>query len=991
MWRGAERVALAPKCFDLLCLLAARAGEIVAKDEVVAALWRDTHVGDGTLKVLVRELRTALGDDATRPQYIETVHRRGYRFVAPVERVTANPAALLGRSGELAALHAHLARAAEGERRVVFLAGEAGIGKTLLVESFVAGLPPATPVAIGQCLDHYGGGEAYLPILDALARLRRGPAAAALQAVLQRVAPSWLRSLGSVVPGGGAATAVEATRERMLREMAEALELLSDGAPLVLVLEDLHWSDPSTLDLLALVAHRRGPARLLLVGTYRPVDAIVAEHRLRSVIQRLTQQRLAVELPLGPLAAADVESYLRQRLDAPSLPPGLAAAVFERTAGQPLFVVSLVDHLLERGWLRPGGDGAMLTVPATQIAAELPDGLREMIEQQLAAVPLPALEVLATASLVGDEFAAAAVAAALDADHEHVEAVCEGEARRGQFLRPLGSRELPDGGLSEHYGFVHAVQRDVLARRLASARRVALHHRLGEWLEAIGAAPGEVASHFHDGAGAGGAGKAVQHSLRAAERARELLAFAEAGAHYERALAAMALLPDRDSGLHADILIALGEVRERSGQLGRAADAFTEAAALARGAGNARRLAHAALGLGRGHQLVGSPEPALTALLEEALAALPDGDSSERACLLARLDAALSPIVGGHERRAALRAAAAAMARRLGDVETRLRVLQYARWGFSGDGDPDQLRAGAAELAALAERAAGSEQSLHLQLLQLGHLAELGDMDAARDLLARFGRRADDAGIPWFRWFTLRLASMYAAQDGRFDDAERLARDGAAFGERMDHPNVRPLLAAQLLALDLLRGRFDVVATRLDHYLARAAGQPLLRAQLAYALLGAGDAAGARRHLTLLAADDFAAIPRDSVWLAALAYLSEVCAGLDDAPRAGALERLLAPFADRIIGAGPGVASLGHGARYRALLAATLGRDAEALRHLDTARSAHERMGARPWLAYTLRDEAMVRERSGGDGSEARRRACQLADELGMAGLRAPL
>ena len=228
---------------------------------------------------------------------------------------------------------------------------------------------------------------------------------------------------------------------------------------------------------------------------------------------------------------------------------------------------------------------------------------------------------------------------------------------------------------------------------------------------------------------------------------------------------------------------------------------------------------------------------------------------------------------------------------------------------------------------------------------------------------------------------------MYALQDGHFDDGERLAREAAAVGERMDHPNVRPVLAAQLLASDLLRGRFEAAATRLDRYLARAPAQPLLRAQLAYALLGAGDAAGARQQLALLAADDFAAIPRDSVWLVALAHLAEVCAGLADAARAAVLERLLAPFADRVIGAGPGVASLGHGARYRALLAATLGRDDDALRHCAAARVAHEHMSARPWLAYTLRDEAALRERGGGGGSEARRRARQLAAELGMTGL----
>lgn len=982
LWLGTERVRLAPKCFDLLCLLAGRAGEIVAKQELIAAIWPDTHVGDGTLKVLMRELRTALGDDAAQPRYIETVQRRGYRFVAATE--SAAPArGAPGRDPELAALATHLTRAEAGERQVVFVAGEAGIGKTLLVETFLAGLPATCAVAVGQCLDHFGGGEAYLPLLDALTRLGRGPSGDAVRQVLGDRAPSWMGSL----PGWQPSPPRGDTRERMLREMAEGLEALSEGATLVLVLEDLHWSDPSTIDLLSLLAHRRAPARLLVIGTYRPVDAIIAEHRLRGVIHRLSQQRLGVELHLGPLPEAAVAAYLQQRLNGAALPAALVDALCERTAGQPLFLVSLVDHLLQRRWLEVEAGGATLTVPAERIASELPDDVRELIEQQLALLPAEAREVLAAASLAGDEFAAAAVAAGLAADHQQIEAVCEGEVRRGQFLRPLGSRELPDGTLSERYAFVHTLQRDVLGRTLASAQRVTVHQRLGAWLEATGAPAAEVARHFHDGAGGADTAKAVHHSRRAAERARELLAFAEAAAHYERAVAALVQAGDADAAVHADLLIALGEVRERNGQLARAAEAFTAAADLARRAGASDQLARAALGLGRGHQLVGRAEPALTALLEEALAALPDHDSGERAGLLARLDAALSPIAGNHERRAALRREAAAMARRVGDVETRLRVLQYARWGFNGDGDPDQLRAAAAELAGLVERAAGSEQALHLQLLQLGHLAELGDMDAARDLLERFGRRADDAGIPWFRWFTLRLRAMHALQDGRFADTAELARAAAAFGERMDHPNVRPLLAAQLLALDLLQGRAAEVATRLERYLAQSPAQPLLRAQLAHARCAAGDLHAARRELALLAADDFAAIPRDSVWLAALAHLAEVCAAVGDRRHAATIDALLAPYADRIIGAGSGVASLGHGARYRALLAATLGRDADARRLCAIARTAHERMSARPWLAYTLRDEARMRERMGEDGSAARQRAHQLANQLGMVGL----
>ena len=155
---------------------------------------------------------------------------------------------------------------------MVFVTGEAGLGKTTLVEAFVAELGTHGPLWIGhgQCVEHYGAGEAYLPVLEALGRLCRGPGGQELVALLGQQAPTWLVQMPGLVRAADLETLrrriVGATRERMLRELAEALELLTAQQPLVLVLEDLHWSDPSTLDLLAVLARRREPARLLLIG-----------------------------------------------------------------------------------------------------------------------------------------------------------------------------------------------------------------------------------------------------------------------------------------------------------------------------------------------------------------------------------------------------------------------------------------------------------------------------------------------------------------------------------------------------------------------------------------------------------------------------------------------------------------------------------------------------------------------------------------------------
>ena len=174
-----------------------------------------------------------------------------------------------------------------------FLTGEAGVGKTALVEAFVAQVAAAGAVWIGhgQCIDQYGTGEAYLPVLEALGRLCRGPQGAHVLAWLRQQAPSWLAQMPAVLPVAEREAilrlAGDATQARMLRELAEALEVLTAEQPLLLVLEDLHWSDAATLEWLAYVARRRDPARLLVLATYRPAEARVAAHSIDALVQDL--------------------------------------------------------------------------------------------------------------------------------------------------------------------------------------------------------------------------------------------------------------------------------------------------------------------------------------------------------------------------------------------------------------------------------------------------------------------------------------------------------------------------------------------------------------------------------------------------------------------------------------------------------------------------------------------------------------------------------
>jgi predicted ATPase len=235
----------------------------VTKAELRQHVWGGTHVSDTVLRVCVQEIRAALGDAAAAPQYLETVEPQGYRF--RVGGVTDDPpprtaGPIVGRQQDVARLEDWFQRAAQGTRQLVFVSGDVGMGKTTVVDRFLAhgAAGSVGRIGRGQCAAHYGEGEPYLPVFEALWQLSHGPARDAILAVLRQYAPLWLVQL----PGLVSEPELErlqrqvagATPARMRRELAQALDVLTADAPLVLVLEDLQWSDPSTVDLLASLA-----------------------------------------------------------------------------------------------------------------------------------------------------------------------------------------------------------------------------------------------------------------------------------------------------------------------------------------------------------------------------------------------------------------------------------------------------------------------------------------------------------------------------------------------------------------------------------------------------------------------------------------------------------------------------------------------------------------------------------------------------------------
>ena len=465
---------------------------------------------------------------------------------------------LVGREPELAQLQHLFEKAVNGERQVVFVSGEAGIGKTTLIDAFLARLRERedVPVTAGQCVEQYGPGEAYLPLLEATARLCRGPGGEERIAALARYAPSWLAQLPSLLEPQDYERLqhrVQGTnRERMLREMAETAERFAATRAMVLVLEDLHWVDVSTLDWITYMARRRGATKLLILGTYRPADVLATNHPLHGVVQELWARGQCAVVPLAPLSEEAIAEYLTVRLNANVEARGVVSEqliplLYQRTSGNPLFLVNTVDDLIRQGVFAEEAEQGTPRPDAVKAISEgIPDTVRQLIERQLERLPEPERRLLEAASVVGVEFAAAEVAAGLLIEQETIEAACERLARTGHWLRTGGAAAWPDGTISGRYGFLHAVHHEVVYAQVAEVRRVHLHRRMAARKEAaygerVGEIAAELAVHFEVGRELI---RAVHFLGKAGETAMRRNAHQEAIAHFTRGLALLATFPD---------------------------------------------------------------------------------------------------------------------------------------------------------------------------------------------------------------------------------------------------------------------------------------------------------------------------------------------------------------------------------------------------------------------------------------------------------------
>jgi len=484
-------VPLAPTPFGVLCALVRQPGALLTTNALLDQVWGHQFVTDSVLRTAISELRTALDDDARKPRFIETVSRRGYRFIAATSAIVAaapgrvaenrlpQSTSFIGRTSALSRLLANWDLACAGQRKIAWVAGEPGIGKTTLIEHFIAGLGEVLCVR-GQCVEQYGSGEPYLPVLEALSQLCRSDPS--LVSLLRTVAPTWLLQLPWLSTPEERDTLrrdlAGASADRMLREMGEVLDRCGERRPLLLVTEDLHWSDRATIQLMDYIARRRGSAPLMWLGSFRLADVVALDHPLNRLRRELRLHRLSEEIVLDPFSESEVAEYLGKQAPSIARDEAFVRALHERTDGLPLFVASITTDVMARA--AEAGDYGAAERQLEKIA--VPDNLAAIIDHYIAKLSNDQRMVLSAAAVCGVEFRIDPIANALQRDAFAIVQTCDDLAREQVWLNTPRVEES-ETAAEVAYSFRHALFRQVLYERTAPATRMQLHRKIAVALE----------------------------------------------------------------------------------------------------------------------------------------------------------------------------------------------------------------------------------------------------------------------------------------------------------------------------------------------------------------------------------------------------------------------------------------------------------------------------------------------------------------------------
>jgi DNA-binding SARP family transcriptional activator len=900
--------------------------------------------------------------------------------VAPLPLpVIAGAAAMrfVGREDQLQRLRQPWREAGGSQRRLALLVGEAGVGKTRLAAHFAAEVHAAgAAVLYGRCDEEPL--RSYQPFIEALRHeLRHGelladPDAAQDLAELARILPE----ARPAAAGDGAppdAQDPDTDRYRLFEAVASLVHRVTRRAPLLLVVDDLHWADKPTLLLLRHLLRHADPARLMVLGLVRDVE-VGGDEPLAELIADLRREGRFTRIALAGFDEREADALVAARLDAqPSAE--FVRGLREQTQGNAFFMEEALRALVEAHVLEAGAEAQAAALESIGV----PESVADVILGRLSRVSKLAREALTVAATIGPEFDLEIVEALLSAAPEQVIEALE-EAMASGLVDEVAESV-------DRFAFCHALAREAIYCRLSRTRRLRLHLRVANALEAAGARPGVLAYHFFAAREIGAAAQAVHYASLAGEEAAQSLAYEDSVEQYRRALGAIAADPAADEARRCDILLALGRIQWRAGDAAAQAT-YMEAAASARERGAVEQLGRAALGVAERYWEASTASRRRAELIAEAVQGLPAQDSTLRARLMGRMAETLH-FNAEQDYGMQLSADAVAMARRLGDAETLAMALMSRHVALLHIEHLDaRLRLSDEVVALTGEHRALRAEALHWRLLDI---CEMGASEEARRDLAELTALATELRQPLLEHLAIGWEGVLAHLAGDVAAAERIASRSFKLAGRAQVGHANSYLAGMLYTLRRQQDRVGEMLPSMATLADGGSASITWSAALALAQVETGAVEQGRARYAKLAADGARAVPHDWFWFLAVVLLAETACALRDREGARELYGLLAPYAERFVQV-IFAANWGSVQRQLGMLAAVMERFDAAEGHFRAALAANGRIGAVLMTAETQVEYAALLARSGRAGDRDRAFALatlaeQVAAPRGLHGL----
>ena len=894
---------------------------------------------------------------------------------------------LVGREHLVGLLMEGWEQTREGIGRVMLISGEAGIGKSRLVHALKEHVSEDPRAWLTECrCSPYHQHTAFYPMIDLLERVMlrfgREDAAAERLTKLEGLLVQHGLSLPEAVPLFAELLSLpldekyeplrqspEERRRRTMEVLVNVLLEIASRQPLLFVVEDLHWIDPSTLELLHLVVNRGPSARIFALFTYRPEFSPPWGGR-----------DCVTQVALNRLTPQQVQEVAEWMAVGKALPDEVMEQVVSKTDGVPLFIEELTKMVLESTFLRETDAFYELTGPLPPLA--IPTTLQDSLMARLDRLGA-AKETAQLGATFGREF-----------PYEWLQAVTTlGETELQYQIDALIEAEL----LFKHvvasqasYAFKHALIQEAAYQSLLVSTRQGYHVRIAKTLEThfseIARLQPELLAHHYTEAGL--SEQAVSYWRRAGELAAGKFANREAIEHFGKGLDLVHELEETDTRaqLESELQLGMGYAQHRDGQTLEAMEAFEKAAHCARHAGSTERLARAAIGYEEARWRFNLPTDVGRKLLEEAEQRLGEEDSMLRASVLGALARELTH--ADPERSSTLSRQAIRLARRADDPEALYSVLRGSLFAHRGPERFEQRQAIADEAMQLAVQLGDKEYELDMRgFLMYEHL-ESGDLQAVRrdHKIAVELRKA--IRLPFYDHVWLIYEATLAYLSGRFQEAEQYAHEAQALGDKLELDVDGPY-GLQMFNIRRQQGRLGEVEPLVKLFLERYSVESAWKPGLALIYSELGSMEQARAEFEKLAANDFADFPRDAMWAGTMTYLSEICVSLGDRRRAALLYELLLPYAGCNVMVGAGNMCYGAAGRYLGSLATVLGRWDEAEKHFSEALRLNLQQGAKPSAAHTHREYADMLIARGRTADRVRSmslldEALALARELGM-------